>query len=100
MKSFLAEIEDNLKYFRSFYFQLNYKLNKIYTKLKLPRKANNYVWNYIKIKIQNFKDVTKEDYEMMNLFVKILINGNSARRALIFIKKYIFHIPLIYHETR
>ena len=70
-------------------------LNKIYTNdLKQPSKGLTYVWNYIKVNLTNFHNITVEDFKLMNDFVARLIRNNSSRRALIILRKYIFHIPL------
>ena len=42
----------------------------------------------------------EEDYQMMNMFVEYLMLNNSFRRAIIFMKKYIFMVPSIYLTTR
>lgn len=36
----------------------------------------------------------------MNDFIGNLIRNNSSRRALIVLKKYIFHVPATYYEER
>jgi len=36
----------------------------------------------------------------MNMFAEYLMKANSFRRAIIFIKKYMFHIPTLYASTR
>lgn len=59
-----------------------------------------FIWNYIKIKILDFHNVTRQDFKLMNDFISNLIKNNSSRRALIILKKYIFHIPITYYEER
>lgn len=83
------------------YDKLNYEISRIYTdELKSPSKSLLYAWNFIKIKIQDFHNVTSEDFRLMNDFVSKLMRLNSSRRGLILIKKYIFHIPPDMHEHR
>jgi hypothetical protein len=58
MKTLIKYLEDHLNYFMLIYDKINYELNNVYVKLlKEPAKGLPYIWNYIKIKIQDFHDV-------------------------------------------
>lgn len=101
MKALLKHIEDHLRYFQAPYDKINYELNKIYVKeLGQPSKGLAFIWNYIKIKLLDFRGVTRQDFKLMNDFIANLIKNNSSRRALIILKKYIFHLPPDYYDER
>lgn len=101
MKALLRHIEDHLRYFQQPYDKINYELNKIYVKeLGQPSKGLAFIWNYIKVKLLDFRGVTREDFRLMNDFTANLVRNNSSRRALIVLKKYIFHLPAAYYEER
>ena len=88
------------RYFIRDYQLINYKLSKYYIrKMRHLNKGLRYLWRYIESRMEGFV-LQENDYQIMNMFVEYLMISNSFRRAILFMKKYIFMIPPIYLATR
>lgn len=51
------------------------------------------LWSYIEERAKWPDNMIEYDYQINNMFASLLMNCNSSRRAIIFLKSYIFHIP-------
>jgi hypothetical protein len=64
------------------------------------QKGLKYLWKYIEFKDSRPYSLTEYDFDVYNLFASILMSSNSSRRAIIFLKRYIFKIPSSFYQAK
>lgn len=103
-KEMLKSISMNENYKNTFleiYLKLCLSISKyLVQQLNQYHLGLKYLWKYIEIKEKNFTKMTEFDFEVYNLFTNILMKSNSYRRAIIFLKKYIFKIPVSFFTAK
>lgn len=85
-------LPNNRIHFLAQYQTITYSLGRYYlVDLQHLNEGLKYLWKHIDSRMKCH--LVDGDYQVMNMFVEFLMKTQSYRRAMIFLKKYVWKIP-------